>query len=121
MASINLLPGFGGQYTSSVITSLTSGQAGSDTIDCSKCYTLAITLGSASGQGTVQLRQAFAFHSNGSPIWSNFNNPITVASGGVNAIFVSSGGPFGLMSFTTSLVAGTTQVTITGFPMPVTL
>ena len=112
MAAKLILPGFGGTYTSAVITALTASTAGDDTFDLSRCARFAVALGAGQGSGTVQLQQTF----NGGTTWSSFSTAITVASVGPTTLFEESDGPFGLMRFTTSLTAGTCQVTIVGVP-----
>lgn len=119
MAAINLLPGYGGQYTSAVITSLTANTAGADTIDLSKCGMFAISIASGGGGGTIQFQQALSFNpTTNAPLWINFATAITLASAGVNALFDITDGPFGMMRFLSTLTAGTAQLAITGWPIP---
>ncbi len=117
MAAIMLLPGFGGSYSSSVITSLTAGTVGSDTLDCSRCAQLAIVLGTsagANGQGTIQIEQSFTGPTGPYII---IGTVITISSNGTSALLDVTDGPFGLVRFKSTLVAGTTNVNIVGFPI----
>lgn len=114
MAAINLLPGFGDQY-STTFSAVSVQSVGSDTIDCSKCHTLAITLSSNStgpaSSNIIFLQQSF----DGGTGWVNIGTSITAASAGV---YSSTSQPFGMMRLRGSVGNGTLTVTMTGFPQP---
>ncbi len=116
MAAVALLPGFGGQYNTTFSVVVTAS-AGTDTIDCSKCYTLAVTV--TSGTSTaVQLQQAFPVPSNPTPAqwgWVSLSSVISAVSYG---IIPATAGPFGIVRIIgTSTTAGM-GVALTGFPIP---
>jgi hypothetical protein len=112
MAAINLLPGFGGAYTTT-FTSVSSSSISTDTVDCSKAYTLAFVLGPNAGTPSVQLQQSFD-----NTTWVNIATAVTLASGGVQAIFPATSGPFGLIRFRYTVAIGVCTATLVGFPLP---
>ncbi len=115
MAAINLLPGMGGQYVSEIFSAVIVNSIAADTIDCSKCGMLAVTCTSF-GTGTYQLEQSF--NPGASPAqWNPFGSSVSVTSS--NTLFDITDGPFGVLRFRmVSLSAGTSRITITGFPIP---
>lgn len=113
MAAKLLLPGFGGSYVSEVITGTTVGFIAADTIDVSRCGFFAVQLGSGQGSGTIQMQQSFDGQH-----WANYGSAITLTSNSAITLFDPTDGPFGAQRITTTLTAGTCQVTITGFPLP---
>ena len=115
MAAKNLLPGMGGLYTSELFSTVSVNSISTDTLDCSKCTQLSITLGdqTAQGTGTVQVQQTFT----GGNLWSNFGSAITIASTGPITLFDQTDGPIGVVRFQVNLSVGTTRIFVTGFPL----
>ncbi len=115
MASKLLLPGFGGTYTAT-FTGVSSSSVGTDTIDCTRCYVLALTMnsttpGPASGN-SVLLAQSF----DGGV---SFINIATAVVGGSFATFPATGFPYGIVRLAAvSILSGTLTVGLTGFPLP---
>lgn len=113
MAAINLLQGFGGQY-STTFTATSVSSTGSDTIDCSKCNTMAIVITSTStgpsSSNIIQLQQSF----------DNINwiNLLTAITGGTIGFYPATSQPFGLVRMIGSVANGTLIVKLTGFPLP---
>ncbi len=114
MASKLLLPGFGGKYTATW-NSISLNSIGSDTIDCSRCFTLALTLSSTSSgpasANVVQLQQSFDMIG-----WVNI---LTAVTAGTSAIFPHTAGPFGIVRIVASVAANSLITTLTGFPAQV--
>ncbi len=113
MASKLLLPGFGGAYTT-LISAVSTNSTGTDTIDCSRCDRIVLSLGSSTGTPSVQLQQTFDLFA-----WVNINTVVTVASGGIYGTYLPTAGPFGVVRPVMTLAAGTCTLTLTGFPVPV--
>lgn len=113
MAAKLLLPGLGGIYTTT-FTGISTNSTGSDTIDCSKCFTLAVSMTStstgAASSNIVQLQQSF----DGGTSWINLNTAITA---GPVATFPSTNQPFGLVRMLGTVGNGTLTVSLTGLPI----
>lgn len=111
MAAKVLLPGFGGSYTSETFSGVSLNSVGADTIDCSYCASLAvsiITTGSITG---LSLRIEQSFDNVG---WTLLGSAITAAS---VTLYSITAGPFGLIRFKNSITTGTVALRLTGFPL----
>ena len=113
MASLLLLPGYGGAYNSASLTSTST--EGADVIDCTRCEYLSVQLNSNSSAittGSIQLKQTF----NGIN-YRDFGAPINVETMGAITLFsATTTGPFGRLNIDpTSISHGSLTVTITGF------
>ncbi len=109
MAAKSLLPGFGSAYTSEA---LTTTQTGADTLDASRCASIALQVSGSSATGTVDLQQSFV-----SGKWSTLISQMAVTDAGVFALPVTQG-PFGVLRLNATVTGGTCTFTIVGFPMP---
>lgn len=113
MAAKLLLPGLGGIYTTT-FTGLSTNSVGTDTIDCSKCFTLAVSMTSTStGNATsnaVLLQQTF----DAGASWVNLNSAISGTSAGTYPA-----GPFGVVRMLGTVNNGTLTVNLVGFPNPI--
>ena len=110
----SLLPGFGSQYVSETFTSTA---VGADTIDCSRCSSLAILCNIPAGAptGTFAIEQTFNNGSNWAPLVAN----ASVQDGGVTLLGPTNG-PFGVIRINPGNVgsisaSNTVKVTITGW------
>lgn len=116
MAAKFLLPGLGGVYTTT-FTGVSTNSIGTDTIDCSKCFTLAVSMTSTStGAATanaVQLQTSF----NGGVSWVNVNSAIVGNSVGT---YGHTSGPFGMCRFLGTVADGTLTISLAGLPAAIT-
>lgn len=113
MASKLLLPGFGGKY-SAIFTAISVNSVGSDTIDCTRCHTLAVTMASNNSNpagNIVQLQQSF----DAGVSWVNILTAITAGS---TAVIPATSQPFGLVRLVGSVAVGSTVIGLVGFPIP---
>jgi hypothetical protein len=116
MAAKLLLPGFGGMYTSESLTA--SATAGADTIDCSRCGQIAVTIIGTSADGNIDFTQSFNGGLNYSPIISTLTNWNVNTTTTTTVLLDVTDGPFGVWKIDpTDIVSGTAVVYITGFPI----
>ncbi len=110
MGAKNILPGFGGQYTSETFTS--SDTIGADTLDLSKAHSWSVQLTSAgSPAGTIDIQQSFD-GTNWAVLLDNM-----ATTNGQTALFDPGDGPFGLIRFdVTDITQGTVIARVTAFP-----
>ncbi len=113
MASKLLLPGFGGTYTTT-FSAVSLLSTGSDTIDCTRCYVLALTLSSTStgpaSANAVTLQQSFD--------GVGYVQILTAVTAGSFATFPATGFPYGIVRIIGSVAVGSLTVGLTGFPLP---
>lgn len=118
MAAKVIEPGFGGRYTSESMTLTTVAANGADTIDCSRCASLALQISARNlvgATGTLQLQQSFDGTN-----FANLGGTLSIATLGAVLLFDPTDGPFGLIriqAISTGTNGSTVTATLIGFPL----
>lgn len=110
MAAKNLLPGFGGKYTSEAIA---GGANGADVIDASKAATLAFQVTQKSGDSTTITVQQSLDGTNWATL-TTFSSTL-----GTYKPLAITAGPFGLIRLAANGTTGTNTIVLVGWPLPV--
>lgn len=113
MAAKLLLPGMGGKYTSENLTDTDTVAA--DTIDCSRCASVAIQTIAVSGSpaGTIQMEQSFDGTN-----WVTYGSTLDVSANNVGRFDITDG-PIGLLRINPTGITpgGVSKFIIVGWPV----